>query len=249
VDAVRLSSADFLLSFLNFWFSFLIFSFTRVLQAKTDGWFEKFRDPKILRPTHVCSVRLCKSGTVKYEELIKILIIRLSIYSYPIIDQIDFLHIWCVLQIRTWRWKKHFLHDVYHWTLLGEGGGCNLLLLASESHKAMFLTVVQVGPHGGDKSRCLWILKCQQRAKELVLMEFGDANRSQRSDILILLCQQEPKVGSFTLIGRQSQRSVPHLVASNSCQSVALYSAKRGIVSRFKSVTWWACYCSRPFMI
>jgi len=37
-------------------------------------------------------------------------------------------------------------------------------------------------------------------AKELDLMEFRSADRTQKSDLLILLCQQKPKVGSFSLI-------------------------------------------------
>jgi len=61
-------------------------------------------------------------------------------------------------------------------------------------------------------------------AKELDLMGFGNADSCHKSDLLISLCQQKLKVGSFSLISRQSQILVPYLIASNSSRIVALYS-------------------------
>ena len=79
--------------------------------------------------------------------------------------------------------------------------------LACELHEAMLLAIAQVGPQGGGDSLVAYGFEMPTGAKELVLMEFGDANMSQRLAPLILLCQQEPKVGSFSFISRQSQRS------------------------------------------
>ena len=67
--------------------------------------------------------------------------------------------------------------------------------------------------------------KMPTEAKELDLMEFGNADNSQKSPT------KAKSSFSFSLISRQSQRLVPYLVASNSCQNVALYFAEGGIVS------------------
>ena len=77
------------------------------------------------------------------------------------------------------------------------------------------------------------------KAKESDLVEIGDADGSQKSDHVILLRRQKPKVGSSTrsFICRQSRRSVPYLVASDSCQNVALYSAEGGIIPWFRPVS------------
>ena len=71
--------------------------------------------------------------------------------------------------------------------------------------------------------------------KELDLKEFGNTDNSQKSDLLILLCQQKLKDGSFSLISRQSQRSVLYLVASNNCHT--LFYVPRKAVSTCIRIT------------
>ena len=61
-------------------------------------------------------------------------------------------------------------------------------------------------------------------------MDFRDADRSQKLDVLILSYQPKPKVGPFSFISQQSQSSVPYLDASNSCQNIASYTTKGGVM-------------------
>jgi len=68
-------------------------------------------------------------------------------------------------------------------------------------------------------------------AKELDFIEFGNTDNTQKSDLFILLCQQKPKVGYFSLISQQSQKPVLYFVASNSCQTL-LYIPRKAVIYR-----------------